>query len=50
MSVPLFWTENELPIGVQFLAPYGSERMLLQLAAQLEEVQPWVPRLPIRTY
>lgn len=44
MSVPLFWTNNGLPVGVQFR--FASERMFVQLAAQLEAAQPWVPRLP----
>jgi len=48
MSVPLQWTANELPIGIQFLGPFGSEKMLLQLAAQLEAAQPWAGRLPTR--
>ena len=46
MSVPLYWTENELPIGVQFHGRFGAEGMLLRLAAQLEAAQPWVNRLP----
>jgi len=46
MSVPLWQSASGLPMGMQFIAPYGAESRLLQLAAQLEQALPWDPRLP----
>lgn len=41
MSVPLGRSETGLPIGMQFVAPVGEERTLLELACELEEARPW---------
>ena len=46
MSVPLYWTSQNLPLGVQFVAPLDGEGLLLRLAAQLEQAQPWFERRP----
>ena len=44
VSLPLYWNDAGLPIGVQFAAPFGDELTLLQLATQLEAAQPWFDR------
>ncbi len=45
MSLPLCW-DNDLPLGVMFTARFGEEALLFQLAAQLEQAQPWADRYP----
>ena len=44
ISLPLHWNGENLPVGVQIVADYGREDLLIQVAAQLEEAQPWMPR------
>ncbi len=46
MSVPLYWNDAGLPIGTHFMARAGDEALLLQLAAQLEQADPWFRRVP----
>ncbi|AXK40376.1 amidase [Crenobacter cavernae] len=47
MSVPLYWSDENLPIGSQLIGRYGEDGLLLQLAAQLEAAQPWARRRPL---
>ena len=46
ISLPLYWSEAGLPIGVQLVAEYGREDVLLRVASQLEAARPWADRRP----
>jgi amidase len=44
ISLPLHQTTHGLPIGVQLVAAYGREDLLLRIASQIEQAQPWAGR------
>lgn len=41
VSMPLHWTKDGLPCGVQFIAPNGDDGILFRVAGQLEKAMPW---------
>ena len=45
MSVPLFRTKDNLPVGSMFSAAFGNENLLFSLAGQLEQAHPWAESL-----
>jgi amidase len=46
MTLPLYWNAEGLPIGSQFMARYGAENLLIQLAGQIERAVPWFHQVP----
>jgi amidase len=46
VSLPLHWTPGGLPVGVQLVAAYGREDILVRVASQLEQAAPWGQRHP----
>ena len=46
ISLPLYWSTEGLPIGIQLVASYGREDLLIRIAAQLEKARPWADRWP----
>jgi amidase len=46
VSLPLHWTPGGLPVGVQLVAAYGREDVLVRVASQLEQAAPWSQRHP----
>ncbi|MBV9540227.1 MAG: amidase, partial [Alphaproteobacteria bacterium] len=44
INLPLNWSKDGLPLGVQFTARAGGEMTLLKLAAELEKASPWAHR------
>jgi amidase len=46
ISLPLRWSADGLPVGVQFVGPIDDEALLLRVAGQLEVASPWAGRTP----
>ena len=46
ISLPLHWTPDGLPVGVQLVAAYGREDLLVRVASQLEQAAPWTAKHP----
>jgi amidase len=46
ISLPLHWTAEGLPLGVQLVARVGREDLLFRVASQLEQAAPWAGRRP----
>lgn len=47
ISLPLHWSPEGLPVGVQLIGRYADEATLFRLAAQLEAACPWHARRPV---
>ncbi|HEY0933728.1 MAG TPA: amidase family protein, partial [Trebonia sp.] len=46
ITLPLHWTPGGLPVGVQLVAAFGREDLLVRVASQLEQAAPWSGRHP----
>lgn len=48
-SVPVYWTPEQLPVGVQLISHFGRDDLVFRLSAELERVAPWHSRIPVRS-
>ena len=45
-SLPLYWSAEGLPLGVQIVGPPAGEALLLRACGQLEATRPWAHKRP----
>jgi amidase len=46
ITLPLAWTNADLPLGMMFGARFGDEASLFRIAGQLERARPWANKVP----
>ena len=46
MSLPLGWPKTACRAGVQLVAAYGRDDLLIRVGSQLEGAAPWFDRRP----
>ncbi len=44
LSLPLHWSDDDIPVGVMFTGGPFDEATLIRLGAQLEAARPWAER------
>lgn len=47
ISIPCGWTQDNLPVGLQIVGPWLTEKVLLQAATAFEAARPWVDKRPL---
>lgn len=43
-NVPLYWNEQGIPVGIQFIGRFGEDDTVVRASAQLEQASPWIER------
>lgn len=46
VSLPMHWSADGLPVGVQLVGAYAREDVLIRVSSQLEQARPWRDRRP----
>jgi aspartyl-tRNA(Asn)/glutamyl-tRNA(Gln) amidotransferase subunit A len=46
MSVPVGWSHEDMPIGLQIVGPWHAEDRLIAVAALIEKLRPWAHKRP----
>jgi amidase len=46
VSLPTYWSDDGLPVGVQLMGRPADEATLIRVSAQVEEARPWADRRP----
>ncbi|MBT7906574.1 MAG: amidase [Marinovum sp.] len=44
ISLPTYWSADDLPIGVHLAAKFGADELLLNLSSQMEQNVPWAQK------